>query len=282
MAIIIQLRRGDAAVWTANNPVLAVGEMGVEIDTGKFKVGDGATEWNSLGYSSGDDGSDGAVWYSGEGEPGGEVGQDGDFYLDTTNGDVYAKDDGSWSVDMNIQGADGSVWYADSRDPDSGDAEDSDVWLNTESGDVFHKADGSWSLALNIKGTDGADGVIWHSGGGEPAGELGDTGDYYLNTTNGDVYFNDGSWSAIMNIMGEDGADGEPGAGSASTVETNPGVIGPVTLDFREHSTQIVEQGDGDIAYDLTPMSPLSYVGWDPEVWEFGTDSEYPKLKWEV
>ena len=51
MAIQIQMRRGTAAQWTSGNPTLASGEMGVETDTGKIKVGDGATAWTSLGYT---------------------------------------------------------------------------------------------------------------------------------------------------------------------------------------------------------------------------------------
>ena len=47
MAVRFQLRRDTAANWT--NPILALGEPGVETDT--VKVGDGATAWNSLGYS---------------------------------------------------------------------------------------------------------------------------------------------------------------------------------------------------------------------------------------
>lgn len=47
----IQLRRGTAASWTSSNPVLAAGEMGVETDTGKAKIGNGVTAWNSLSYS---------------------------------------------------------------------------------------------------------------------------------------------------------------------------------------------------------------------------------------
>jgi hypothetical protein len=35
------------------NPVLAAGEMGLETDTKKMKIGDGATAWNSLHYSVG-------------------------------------------------------------------------------------------------------------------------------------------------------------------------------------------------------------------------------------
>jgi hypothetical protein len=50
MAIQIQLRRGDAADWTSTNPTLAEGEVGVEIDTLKLKVGNGTDNWNTLPY----------------------------------------------------------------------------------------------------------------------------------------------------------------------------------------------------------------------------------------
>jgi len=52
MATQIQLRNGTASAWTSANPTLAVGEMGVETDTGKFKVGTGSTAWNSLAYAA--------------------------------------------------------------------------------------------------------------------------------------------------------------------------------------------------------------------------------------
>jgi len=50
MADLIQLRRDTAANWTSASPVLAVGELGIETDTLKIKVGNGATAWASLGY----------------------------------------------------------------------------------------------------------------------------------------------------------------------------------------------------------------------------------------
>ena len=50
MANTIQLKRGDAADWTAANPTLAAGEFGFEADTGKFKVGNGSDAWSALGY----------------------------------------------------------------------------------------------------------------------------------------------------------------------------------------------------------------------------------------
>jgi len=54
MAYKIQLRRGTAAQWQGLNPVLSAGEPGVEIDTGKFKIGNGLTTWNELDYAAGD------------------------------------------------------------------------------------------------------------------------------------------------------------------------------------------------------------------------------------
>jgi hypothetical protein len=48
--IQFQHRRGTAATWTSNNPVLASGEMGIETDSQLFKMGDGTTAWTSLGY----------------------------------------------------------------------------------------------------------------------------------------------------------------------------------------------------------------------------------------
>ena len=50
MANRIQLRRGSAQEWSNVNPTLAIGELGIEIDTGRIKIGDGVTPWNSLKY----------------------------------------------------------------------------------------------------------------------------------------------------------------------------------------------------------------------------------------
>jgi len=50
MANRIQLRRGSAQEWSNVNPTLAIGELGIEIDTGRIKIGDGVTAWNSLRY----------------------------------------------------------------------------------------------------------------------------------------------------------------------------------------------------------------------------------------
>lgn len=49
MPVSIQLRRGTAAQWSAANPVLAVGEIGLVTDDLSYKIGDGVTAWNALG-----------------------------------------------------------------------------------------------------------------------------------------------------------------------------------------------------------------------------------------
>lgn len=46
----LKCRHDTAANWTAKNPVLLDGELGVETDTTFFKIGDGDTAWTSLKY----------------------------------------------------------------------------------------------------------------------------------------------------------------------------------------------------------------------------------------
>jgi len=52
VAVQIQFRRDTAAAWTAANPVLASGELGLETDTSYYKIGNGSTAWTSLAYGS--------------------------------------------------------------------------------------------------------------------------------------------------------------------------------------------------------------------------------------
>ena len=50
MAVQIQLRNDQSANWTSVNPTLARGEIGIEIDTNKMKIGTGTTAWEDLPY----------------------------------------------------------------------------------------------------------------------------------------------------------------------------------------------------------------------------------------
>ena len=51
MAVQIQLRRGTSADWSSVNPVIAQGEFVIELDTGRFKIGNGLARWNELPYA---------------------------------------------------------------------------------------------------------------------------------------------------------------------------------------------------------------------------------------
>lgn len=55
MANRIQLRRGNTSEWTNANPILAQGEVGIDLDQNRIKIGDGSTPWNSLAYERPDD-----------------------------------------------------------------------------------------------------------------------------------------------------------------------------------------------------------------------------------
>lgn len=46
----IKIRRDTTSNWSNHNPILALGELGYDTKKGAFKVGDGITPWNDLGF----------------------------------------------------------------------------------------------------------------------------------------------------------------------------------------------------------------------------------------
>ena len=180
------VRGGTAANLAAVNEIPFVREMVIERDTLKMKLGDGVTAYNDLPYIStgggipeapidgstygrkdgtwvavGSGGGGGAAWYNGSGVPSSGLGADGDYYLDTATGDVYAKASGSWSVVTNIMGPPG----ADGADGATGPA-------------GAPGADGP----PGPPGADGADGATGPAGAPGPAG-----GPFVGMTTSGNI-----------------------------------------------------------------------------------------------
>jgi len=81
MAFKIQLRRDLAPRWTANNPVLLLGEFGYEYDSGWAKIGDGQSPWRDLPYFVGGTGPFGAKdFISLEDTPSGYTGSN-EYYI---------------------------------------------------------------------------------------------------------------------------------------------------------------------------------------------------------
>lgn len=100
----IQLRRGDAADWTTANSVLAAGEVGLEMDTGKFKWGDGTTAWNDLAYIGGGGGlPDG--WSQDTEDPGNVV--------STGGGGLSLGTDSVWGLSAGQDGPNGQEAFVD-------------------------------------------------------------------------------------------------------------------------------------------------------------------------
>ena len=52
----LQLRHDTATNWTAANPRLLSGEVGIETDTNRMKIGNGILNWASLPYFPSDSG----------------------------------------------------------------------------------------------------------------------------------------------------------------------------------------------------------------------------------
>ena len=56
---------------------------------------------------NGEDGEDGSLILTGEGKPEDTLGKDSDIYIDSKTGDLYQKENGTWTLVMNIKGEDG-------------------------------------------------------------------------------------------------------------------------------------------------------------------------------
>jgi hypothetical protein len=201
-----------------------------------------------------------ATWLSGSGVPSSGLGSNGDLYFRTATGDTYFKSGGSWSLALNLvgpqgatgatggagatgaAGSNGATWLSGSGVPSGGSGANGDFYLRTSNGDVYTKSAGTWSVTGNIlgptgatgsagstgaAGSNGAPGAVWRSGSGAPSNGTGIDGDYYLRTSNGDVYLRSGgTYSVVGNILGPTGATGSTGAAGSNGTNGTNGVDG--------------------------------------------------------
>ena len=190
---------------------------------------------------------EGSAWHNGSGVPSDATGIDGDYYLNTANGDVYHRSAGSYSVVANLKGAIGdtgpagadgangadgadglgSTWRSGSGAPENSTGADGDLYLNTANGDVYQRASGTYSVVVNIMGPAGATGPAGTNGTNgtngsailygtvEPTADIGSDGDSYIDGTTGDCYLKiAGTWvwqASLKGPQGEQGIQGEQG-----------------------------------------------------------------------
>jgi hypothetical protein len=195
-------------------------DLYLDTDTNEVYQYDG-TNWNQVTNIQGVNGSQ---WYTGSGDPT-TITNDGDFYLNAVNGDVWEIVTGTWqNTGTNIKGAtgsngtDGSVWYSGVVYPPVGTFLPTDFFLDTTNGYVYQYDGSTWIYQLTIVGT-GIAGSVWFNGNGAPS-TLEADGDYYLDNLTGDVYQQvSGSWgSPIANIKGANGTQGVNGTNGANSV----------------------------------------------------------------
>ncbi len=106
-------------------------------------------------------GEDGSVMYAGPDAPTSDIGQEGDYYLNTSTGEYYGpKDSNGWGnpiiVLMGEDGEDGSQIYSGNGAPDASLGDEGDYYLDKSSYDLYGpKTASGWGSPVNIKGADG-------------------------------------------------------------------------------------------------------------------------------
>jgi hypothetical protein len=217
MTVQIQLRRGLASEWSTANPTLASGEMGVETDTHKFKVGDGSTKWNLLPYSSGSVGATGPT--STVPGPPGSTGPTGSIGVTGATGPastipgatgatgLIGNTGSTGATGIGITGATGLT----------GSTGATGVGITGATGIGITGATGPQGTSINIKGSVANPSLLPTTGN--------NVNDAYIVDSNGDLYIWTAAliWNNVGQIVGPQGLSGPTGpTGIGITGATGP------------------------------------------------------------
>lgn len=103
MATQVQLRRGTTLEWEAANPILAEGEIGIDLTLGAFKIGDGSHHWTEIHFmEEGPSGPTGPTGPMGASGPAGDKGDTGDSRFPSSRqsspvqGDVFTENSNAY------------------------------------------------------------------------------------------------------------------------------------------------------------------------------------------
>lgn len=138
--------QGPQGETGAQGPQGIQGETGAQGPQGET----GATGAQGPAGADGAPGADGATWYSGSGAPSAGIGADGDYYLNTANGDVYKKTSGSWGSIGNIKGPQGETGATGAQGPQG---------VQGETGATGAQGPQGETGATGAAGADGEDGI---------------------------------------------------------------------------------------------------------------------------
>lgn len=265
MTVQIQLRRGTASEWSTANPTLASGEMGVETDTGRFKVGNGSTPWNALPYSSGPAGPTGPQGATGpQGDPGGATGATGATGVGTTGatgvqgpigpsgatGPVGIGTTGATGIQgptgvqgatgaqgntgatgaIGPQGVTGATGAVGVTGPQGATGVTGDTGATGPQGNVGVTGATGPQGAVGVTGATGVAGNTVLNGSIAPTAGVGVNGDFYINTTNENIYGPKvaGAWPPGVSLIGATGVTGAQGVTGPTGVAGPQGATGVV------------------------------------------------------
>lgn len=206
----ILIRNDTASNWQTQNPVLMKGELGVEIDSRKFKFGDGTTAWNDLDYASAS-----AAVVSTSVPSNGDYAYDiGTVWVNTDTDKVYVLVDNTPSAaiwqqmvtpaELSNLGADGTTFTPSVDEAGNLSWSNSDGKPNPET--------------VNIKGPQGTPGADGAPGQDGAPGVNGVTFTPSVSEDGTISWTNDGNLQNpdSVNIMGPQGAQGNAGPGIAA------------------------------------------------------------------
>ncbi len=165
----------DGAVWLTGtqNPT----EDDVEGNVGDLYLNTttqnlyqkGESGWALLCNIKGTAGTNGIAWIAGTYNPNdvNQPGNDGDFFLNLNNNDLYRKTADNWMLICNIkgetgeEGTDGTAWFTGEQNPDDVNGlagKEGDLYLNTTTQNLYQKGESGWTLLCNTKGETGSAG----------------------------------------------------------------------------------------------------------------------------
>jgi hypothetical protein len=198
MAVQIQFRNDIAANWNSADPILAIGEMGLETDTDKFKIGNGVDNWSDLPYGGiqGPAGADSTV-PGPQGEQGIQGPQGTDIHFAGSVATVEDLPTGAAQNDAYIVDGDGNLWVS------NGD----ETW--TDAGQI-----------VGPQGPEGPQGIQGEAGAQGIQGEPGIQGEQGIQGESG--------------AQGEQGIQGEPGVVDATSPIEYDSVTQTVSLNYSE------------------------------------------------
>lgn len=252
------LYRKGPSVWSFVRSI--IGPQGVAGPTGATGPAGPTGATGAAGQSVrilGSVGSVGALPFSGN--------TTGDGYL--IAGDLYIWNGSTWTNVGNITGPQGATGPAGPQGV---------AGPTGATGPAGPTGDAGPAGPTGPEGPQGPQGSLWSTGAGVPSAGTGVVGDFYLNTTNGDVYEKTGAstWTLRDNLTGPAGAvgatgpTGPTGATGPQGIQGNAGPTGPtgssgldggIKYTFSQTTTD-ADPGSGTMRFNNATMASVSQL----------------------